>query len=61
MFIPRPQKFQKQQKGKSFKKISGLNSVNNLIFGSFGLKSISFGRITSKEIEAMYSSINKII
>lgn len=59
MFTPRNQKFQKQQKGKSIKKVLVSNKIFN--FGSYSLRSVSFGRISSKEIEAMYNSINKII
>jgi large subunit ribosomal protein L16 len=61
MFTPLQQKYQKQQKGRAFKKIINCSSLEGLKFGSFGLKSIDFGRITAKEIEAMYQAINKII
>jgi len=60
-FIPRKQKFKKQQKGKAFNKITTLLELNNLKFGSFGLKSLTFGRLTSHQLESVYQSINKII
>ena len=59
--LPHKQKFKKQQKGKSFNKISSIIALNKLQFGSYGLKSISSGRLTSKQIESMVNSINKII
>ena len=59
--IPRKQKYKKQYKGKSFNKIHSVFELNTLKFGSYGLKAITTGRLTSKQIEAMVSSINKII
>lgn len=59
--FPRKQKFKKQYKGKSFNKIHSVFELNTLQFGSYGLKSITTGRLTSKQIEAMVNSINKII
>jgi large subunit ribosomal protein L16 len=60
-FIPRQQKFKKQQKGKAFNKIATVLELNNLKFGSFGLKSLDFGRLSSHQIESMYQAINKVI
>ena len=37
------------------------NSNNNLSFGSFALKSLDFGRITSKQIEAARRAITRKI
>ena len=59
--IPRKQKYKKQYKGKSFNKIHSVFELNTLKFGSYGLKAITTGRLTSKQIDAMVSSINKII
>jgi len=60
-FIPRQFKYKKQQKGRFCNKINNISELNNLKFGSFGLKSVDFGRLNSKQIESMYQSINKII
>lgn len=59
--IPRQHKYKKQQKGRFCNKVNQVFELNNLKFGSFGLKSIDFGRLNSKQIESMYQSINKLI
>jgi len=62
ILIPRKSKFKKQQKGKSFNRINGTsNKCHCLHFGSIGLKSLSFGRLTSSQIESVRQSISKII
>lgn len=61
MLFPKKKKFKKQHKGKNFKVVNQVFELNRLNFGSIGLKSISVGRLTSKQIEAMRQSINKII
>ena len=61
MFIPQKQKFKKQQKGKSFNRVSNILNLNNIKFGTFGLKATNFGRLTSSQLKSMYQSINKII
>lgn len=61
VFIPRKQKFKKSQKRRSFLKINSVVTLNKLKFGSFALKSIEPGVLTSKQIESMFQSINKII
>ena len=61
MFIPRQKKYKKQQKGNPLNKITSYLELNNLKFGSLGLKAIDFGRISSKQLESMYQSINKIV
>jgi large subunit ribosomal protein L16 len=61
MFIPKQQKFQKQQKGRSFKKINSFFNLDSLKFGSIALISLEFGKISSKQLNAVYQSINKII
>lgn len=51
MLQPRKQKYRKVQRGRSDTKgIS--NRGNRLSFGSFGLKAMSAGEITSRQIEA---------
>lgn len=61
MLIPKRSKFKKQQKGKFFNRINSLNSYDQLHFGSIGLKALSFSRLTSKQIETIRKSINKLI
>ena len=60
LFIPKKSKFKKQQKGKAFNKIS-----NNLSFseveGDLGLKALTFGKVTSKQLKAIRQLLNKII
>ena len=60
-YIPKKIKFNKQQKGKSFNKIIKSKYLNSLSFGSYGLKCISPGRLTSKQIESIYNCLNKLI
>ena len=59
MFIPKKSKFKKQQKGIKSNSINGLNCVNQLTFGSIGLKAISFCRLNSKQIETIKKIISK--
>lgn len=61
LFIPKKFKFKKQRKGKNFNKIKGLPSVYSLTVGSVGLKALSANRISSKQLDAMRQSINKLI
>jgi large subunit ribosomal protein L16 len=62
MLSPRKTKFKKQQKGKSFNRINSTSVELNLLnFGSIGLKALAPGRLTSKQIEAVRQSINKVI
>ena len=61
MFIPKKSKFKKQQKGITPNSISGLNYVNQLAFGSIGLKAVSFCRLNSKQIETIKKIIGKQI
>jgi large subunit ribosomal protein L16 len=58
MFIPKSRKFKKSRKLKA----KGLEyKVTRLKFGSFGLKALGNGRITSKHIETARQSINRHI
>lgn len=61
MLIPKRSKFKKQQKGKFFNRINSINSSNQLCFGSIGLKSLSFSRLTAKQIESIRKSISKLV
>lgn len=61
VFIPRKQKYKKSQKRRSFFKVNSVYSLNSLKFGSFGLKTMEPGLLSSKQIESMFQSINKII
>lgn len=60
-FFPKNQKFTKRQKGKSSNKITSILTINHLKFGRIGLKAIENGRITSKQLEAIYKIIKKKI
>jgi len=59
MYIPKKTKFKKQQKKITFKKVQRPFEINKLQFGSIGLKSISVGRLTFKQIESMYQLLKK--
>jgi large subunit ribosomal protein L16 len=62
MFIPKKSKFKKQQKGKLYNRINGSTiSLNQLHFGSVGLKALSHNNLTSKQIETLRQSINKVV
>ena len=62
MFIPQKSKFKKQQKGKLCNRIShSVTEFDQLSFGSVGLKALSFGNLTSKQIETIRQSINKTV
>jgi len=56
---PRKSKYKKLQKGTLPNKF--LSSPNVLTYGSFGFKAISFGILTSKQIEAAQKVITKKI
>jgi large subunit ribosomal protein L16 len=58
---PSRSKYKKQQKGKSFNRINKLVTFNRLNFGILGLQAQEAGRITSKQIESIQQTINKII
>jgi len=59
MYIPKKTKFKKQQKKISFKKVKKPFGIDKLKFGSVGLKSVSVGRLTSKQIESIYQLLKK--
>lgn len=61
MFIPKKFKFKKQQKGKAFNRVVAPILLNSIQNGSIGLRAIEFGRLTSKQVEAVYKIINKTI
>jgi large subunit ribosomal protein L16 len=63
LLSPRNFKYKKQQKGKSSNKIIGCSNtgLSSLKFGSVGLKSLSPGRLTAKQINSVRQSINKQI
>ena len=60
-YTPKKTKFKKQQKGKAFNRVYKNINSNQLFQGSIGLKSLDFGRITSKQLETIRQSINKVI
>lgn len=60
--IPKNSKYKKQQKGKAFNRINSTsNKLYSLNFGSVGLKALSFGRLTSKQVDSVRQSMTKII
>ena len=62
MFIPKKSKFKKQQKGKFGNRVAhSVTEYRQLFFGSVGLKALSFASLTSKQVETMRQSINKIV
>lgn len=61
MRIPKQQKYVKQQKGRAFNKINNILLLNKLHFGNIALKAVESGRITSKQLDALYQCINKNI
>ena len=58
-FIPKKQKFKKQQKGKHFNRVIGINLLNNLHFGSIGLQALESSRLTSKQLVAFHFFIGQ--
>lgn len=61
LFIPKKWKFKKKQKGKKLNTINKVYTLNNLIFGKLGLKAVSSGHMTSKQIASLRQTINKVI
>lgn len=59
LYIPKNSKYKKQQKGKSFRRINKNIDFFRLQFGTIGLKALSFGRISSKEIKTFRQLIHK--
>ena len=56
MLLPRKTRYRKQQKGR----IKGIETRGyNLDFGTFGLKTLEPGRITSRQIEACRITISR--
>ena len=60
-YTPKKTKFKKQQKGKAFNRIYKNINKDQLSGGLIGLKCLEFGRISSKQIETIRQSINKVI
>jgi len=58
-FIPTNSKYKKQQKGKKSSHITNNIKFFQLKSGSIGLKALSFGRITTKQLQTLKQQINK--
>ena len=58
MLQPKRTKYRKQQKGRN-RGISGRG--NTVVFGSFGLKTLEHGRITSRQIEAARIAMTRYV
>lgn len=61
LFIPKQNKYKKKQKGKRINLVNQCLTLQELKFGKIGLKSIESGNVSSKQIESMRQTINKII
>lgn len=61
LFTPKKTKFKKRQKGKRLNTITNVRSLFKLNFGNIGLKSIESGHLTSKQINTIKQTVNKII
>ena len=60
-FVPSNSKYKKQQKGKSFNRINKNVNFFRLNFGIIGLKSKTFGRLTTNQIKTIRQTINKVM
>jgi len=60
-FVPSNSKYKKQQKGKSFSRINKNVNFFRLNFGIIGLKSKTFGRLTTNQIKTIRQTINKVM
>jgi len=61
LFTPKRTKFKKRQKGKRLNTITKVCSLYRLSFGRLGLKAMDFGHLSSKQINAIRQTINKMI
>jgi len=61
LYIPANSKHKKQQKGRSFRRISKKINFFRLHSGVIGLKAISCGRITSSEVKTLRQLIQKFL
>lgn len=61
LFIPRQSKYKKQQKGKRVQSVNNLLSLKQLQHGRVGLKTIECGNLSSKQMESIRQTINKVI
>lgn len=61
MKFPRGTKFLKEQKGRAFNKIKPVFMLNKLKVGVVGLKAIESGRVSSRQMEAFFQCLNKLI
>jgi large subunit ribosomal protein L16 len=61
LFTPKNFKYKKEQKGGSFNKIKSNIEFIKLKFGTIGLKALSCGRVTSKQLVTLRQSIKKIL
>ena len=58
---PKKTKFDKSHKGKAINRISSKNSYNQFNSGSIALKTLMSCRLTAKQIENLYITINKFL
>lgn len=60
-FIPKKTKYKKCHRNRSRIKTCMLHGLFELNFGVVGLKALQSGEITSKQLEALRQSVNKVV
>lgn len=58
---PKKTKFDKSYKGKAINRIISKNSYNQFINGTIALKTLMSCRLTAKQIEILYITLNKFL
>ena len=61
LFVPKQSKYKKSQKGKRINLVNASLSLKELQFGKVGLKTTEPGNLSSKQIESLRQTVNKII
>jgi large subunit ribosomal protein L16 len=59
LLLPRFFKYKKKQKGKVFNRIDNIIEFKSIHFNSIKLIALSHGRITAKQINSIYLTLNK--
>lgn len=61
MLQPSKLRYKKQQKGGKLRKVNYRVAATSLVFGECGIKALECGRITSKQIENIRVTLNRIL
>ena len=61
LFVPKQSKYKKSQKGKRINLVNSNLSLKELQFGKIGLRTTKPANLSSKQIESLRQTINKII